>query len=89
MKTAAIVIALLLGSHAQAQDGMFFDPSGQYQGSYSTDNFGTTTIFGPGGQVRETLQQDRFGTTTIFGPSGQFRGTIVPEPQIITPRRGY
>jgi len=70
----AIVLALLLPTHALAQSRTFYDSSGRVIGRERTGSNGSTTLYDSSGRVKGRTSTSG-NTTTLYSADGRRIGT--------------
>jgi YD repeat-containing protein len=71
----ALVLVLVAGLSAQAQQTVIRDGSGRITGTITTDSNGTKTFRDGSGRTTGTATTDSNGTTTFRDASGRTTGT--------------
>ena len=74
----AIVLALLLPTHALAQSRTFYDSSGRVSGRSSTGTNGATTFYGADGRVTGRTSTSG-NTTTVYGAECRKAGSVTTQ----------
>jgi len=70
----AIVLALLMTTHALAQSRTFYDSSGRVIGRERTGSNGSTTLYDSSGRVKGRTSTSG-NTTTLYSADGRRIGT--------------